>query len=729
MAESAHVGSPQPTEGKIFKMSEVSAHAISSAQIIPDLFVAVKELVENSIDADSTRIQVYIEDSGSSTIEVCDDGKGFSHSEGSLLGKLNATSKLRTFQEIDSHTTFGFRGQALAALILLAESVTVTNKQEGANAWRCYYHKGILVDGPCETSFPRSSGTTILVKNLFSTLPVRREHFIENSRKTFPKTIQRLMQYSFLPCMSTSDLGSSHNARVRSLSEVQFFHNGDLVFSTPERKSLLSCMVRLLGGNASRSMQLVHWELSTDDEQLGKLGECHALCIVHGLLGFAPRASAALHFAFLNGRPVELPRLQKVMHQSMHSHYAPSSSKHDKAAVSYVLQLNLASAVPMDINLSPDKRKVIFDYEDTIYSQIGRKAKEFFLQLYGEKARNAVSLSTLETFQLQTPKSGGFEKRWSFDHTDSVSKKRCSQESLTPKTEESAIITSGGSTRSRDISPIGGLPGGRDLSSPAADQSCVRLFHDSQPSQTEWQPSSPTFDENTLSLPDKLYREPPTGPVGASIEAISISDFPRMEIIGQFNLGFILTRLRGDLYIIDQHAADEKFRYEYFVEKAKALVVTQKLLKPYPLSEILHTRYNGLLQQKSKLDLHGITFATATELEANGKSSATNTFVITHVPTMNGKVCSQDVVEDMIYRILSSEDGETILPSGAEHAFATKACRSAVMIGDVLDREKMKDIVYKLGGLRHPWNCPHGRPTIRKLYGWGGKVLWNNCPS
>jgi len=197
-----------------------------------------------------------------------------------------------------------------------------------------------------------------------------------------------------------------------------------------------------------------------------------------------------------------------------------------------------------------------------------------------------------------------------------------------------------------------------------------------------------------------------------------------MQVLGQFNSGFILTKLRETLFIIDQHAADEKYRYEKMVDRVRKTFSTQRLLQPYSLNPALCARADHLVQEKSRIEYHGISLSI--QPPARGDEIAIDNCLVTHVPVRDGKVSSQGTVEDMLEKILSSEESEVFLPDGTEQDLATKACRSSVMIGDVLSREKMKDIVHKMAELKHPWNCPHGRPSIRKLYGLDGVVLWNS---
>ena len=149
-----------------------SVHRICSGQVVLDLAGAVKELVENALDAGATNIEVRLKDHGADTIEVADNGTGVGEQNHESLTVKYATSKLVNFGDLASLTSFGFRGEALSSLCALCDSFVVTTRtQEEDAGWRIEYDAFGRING--KTTAPRAVGTTVTVKGLFKPLAVR----------------------------------------------------------------------------------------------------------------------------------------------------------------------------------------------------------------------------------------------------------------------------------------------------------------------------------------------------------------------------------------------------------------------------------------------------------------------------------------------------------------------------------------------------------------------------
>lgn len=146
-------------------------HRICSGQVILDLATAVKEIVENALDAGASTVEVRLKEYGSELIEIADNGSGVEPANFQSLTLKYHTSKLQNFSDLQEVSTFGFRGEALSSLCALA-SITITTRTTNTNpAQRLSYdHTGTLVG---TTPTARAVGTTVAVKDLFKTLPVR----------------------------------------------------------------------------------------------------------------------------------------------------------------------------------------------------------------------------------------------------------------------------------------------------------------------------------------------------------------------------------------------------------------------------------------------------------------------------------------------------------------------------------------------------------------------------
>ena len=182
--DSAGVSGPTtPAPGKAIRpIAQAHIHRICSGQVVLDLAGAVKELVENALDAGATNIEVRLKDHGLDTIEVADNGSGVAPENHQALTVKYATSKIATFDDLASLGSFGFRGEALSSLCALAESLTVVTRTENEDAGtRLEYDKtGVIVSA---STAARAVGTTVTVRGIFKPLPVRHKELAKNARR------------------------------------------------------------------------------------------------------------------------------------------------------------------------------------------------------------------------------------------------------------------------------------------------------------------------------------------------------------------------------------------------------------------------------------------------------------------------------------------------------------------------------------------------------------------
>ena len=195
---------------------------------------------------------------------------------------------------------------------------------------------------------------------------------------------------------------------------------------------------------------------------------------------------------------------------------------------------------------------------------------------------------------------------------------------------------------------------------------------------------------------------------------ISKDDFFGMNIIGQFNLGFILTERHGEVFIIDQHASDEKANYERLIEETH--IQSQKMARPQKLE----------LNSIEKLGLGNSELIHL--LQRNGfdiVEDEQTDWWLTSLP-VSKKIAFglPDLLELLTLYESSPTEPTRLRCTKAKRMFASRACRSSIMIGTALKRERMESVVYHMGELDLPWNCPHGRPTMRHLVSLDTIPVW-----
>lgn len=202
---------------------------------------------------------------------------------------------------------------------------------------------------------------------------------------------------------------------------------------------------------------------------------------------------------------------------------------------------------------------------------------------------------------------------------------------------------------------------------------------------------------------------------------VSKPDFEKMRIVGQFNLGFIVAVRPGnsepdqsrpdELFIIDQHASDEKYNFERL--QAETVVGNQRLVRPVVL-DLTAVEEEIVLENNDALERNGFLV----EIDTSGESMVGQRCRLVSLPLSKEVVFGVRDLEELIQLLTDSPSfGESGVPrpSKVRKMFAMRACRSSIMIGKTLSMRQMKTVVSHMGTIDKPWNCPHGRPTMRHL--------------
>ncbi|XP_059461090.1 DNA mismatch repair protein MLH1-like [Corylus avellana] len=185
---------PRPKEPpRIHRLNESVVNRIAAGEVIQRPVSAVKELVENSIDAHSTSISVVVKDGGLKLIQVSDDGHGIRYDDLPILCERHTTSKLSTFEDLQSIKSMGFRGEALASMTYVGH-VTVTTITKGQlHGYRVSYRDGVMEHEPKACAAVK--GTQIMVENLFYNMIARRKT-LQNSADDYSKIVDLLSRFA-----------------------------------------------------------------------------------------------------------------------------------------------------------------------------------------------------------------------------------------------------------------------------------------------------------------------------------------------------------------------------------------------------------------------------------------------------------------------------------------------------------------------------------------------------
>ncbi|KAJ7800518.1 histidine kinase-like ATPase [Mycena olivaceomarginata] len=351
-------------------IDKTSIHRITSGQVVIDLQTAVKELVENSLDAGATNLEVRFKQYGLATIEVIDNGGGISEENYEGLALKNHTSKLSSFADLTTVTTFGFRGEALSSLCALCESVVVstatqppmgvTLEMESSGKIR---HKGKIA-----RQAPIQRGTTITLTNLFSMLPVRRKEFERNAKREFGKALALLNAYALGPCSSRSGVRLVvSNQADKGYKSVQI--------RTPGTPSLRESVSALWGPKALDNIATLDLRFPVERDKmtlrrfaclLASADTAPIQVVVRGLVSkFAVgcgRTGTDRQFFYVNGRPCNMSKAQKAFNEVYRSFNATQAP--------FIVADFILPTDTCDINVSPDKRSILLHHEANLIAAL-----------------------------------------------------------------------------------------------------------------------------------------------------------------------------------------------------------------------------------------------------------------------------------------------------------------------------------------------------------------------
>ncbi|CAH1179554.1 unnamed protein product [Phaedon cochleariae] len=735
-----------------------TVHRICSGQVVLSLGIAIKELVENSLDAGATIIDILLKEYGSELVEVSDNGSGVLPDNFEALTLKHFTSKISNFSDLENIGTLGFRGEALSSLCALS-NLEITTRHHSQNvATKITYDCNGKVKS--QVSLARECGTTVTLEKLFSTLPVRRKEFMKHLKREFSKMCQLLHAY----CLVSKGIKFNCTNIASSGSK-------SVVLATNGKNTVRENIINIFGAKQISALIDVH-EIIPDDLILNEFGikspeesdlpfsfEFLISSVTHG----SGRSTTDRQFYYINSRPCEPAKLMKLVNEvyrQFNSNQYP-----------FVYLNIMTKSLQVDVNVTPDKRQIYIENEKILLGTVKASLLECFKSFpstfklqnldvsqnfHSDKVSDRgikrsltdTSIvkkgSILETFKKRSKTEGSKSK--SFDISSFViSPKRKSSDTKTAdNNSENEVKKYKYQTKSPDS----------DVEKDAEHQlemlvelACKLSKEDNEENIIDVETEQKTsYDDFEVKLDEteenKIYKNESVI-FNISLEQIREvlnsgddtndhiqvkfrseitpesnkvaeeelqkqflkEDFKKMDIIGQFNLGFIIARLKHDLFIVDQHATDEKYNFEQLQQNT--VIESQVLVNPKPLqltagNEIL------LIDNIEIFKKNGFSFSI------DETAPYTKKVMLTAIPVSRNYAFGKDDIDEMLFMLQDSSQ-TMCRPSRVRSMFASRACRKSVMIGQTLTKSDMRRLVDHMGEIEQPWNCPHGRPTMRHL--------------
>ena len=659
----------------ILRLDQELIGKIAAGEVVESPASAIKELVENSLDAGSTCVTVEIRDGGIAYLRVTDNGRGIRARDVRMAFERHATSKITKSDDLFALHTLGFRGEALASIAAVSK-LTLTTKSIHEESGTRAVNEGGEIKGITEASSPQ--GTTIVARELFYNTPVR-------------------LKFLKKPTTEASKVAEVIARLILAHPDVSFrlIHNGKQIYASSGNGDLRSAVFSLYGRETASAMIPVKSEGSVS---------------VNGLVGVGlqARSNRARQTFIVNGRTIRSQVLTQALEDGCR----------ERVTIGHypICVLNIDMPTNMvDVNVHPNKLEVRFSDEHLVYENVcGAVADSFsvsplksapHMTLTREVPQTTLNPSVVQVIDTQT--ESGIEQAREQTKTESRQPviKTINIQINPPKQEESvqqqtetdkptpqqqADFTSfvtqyfGGAALRESVVPGRQEPlGFAKLNDRLAEQS--ETAGKTEAIETQRAEKKPEAVQQEL-LPKQ--------------EANTLGD----ELSGYSMVGvafdtYIILQNQKQLIMIDQHAAHERILYEKLMREIDAGVGSQLLM----VAQVVHvTPQDAVKIEAYREDIQAAGF----DIEPFGDDA----YQIRAVPNVLGVPQTKSAFLDMVDRL-----GELRVLSTAQKrrdAILQMACKKAVKGGDKLTMEEIKPLLVDMLRTNAPPTCPHGRPLV-----------------
>ncbi|MDO7346770.1 DNA mismatch repair endonuclease MutL [Bacillus stercoris] len=604
---------------KVIQLSDELSNKIAAGEVVERPASVVKELVENAIDADSTVIEIDIEEAGLASIRVLDNGEGMENEDCKRAFRRHATSKIKDENDLFRVRTLGFRGEALPSIASVSHLEITTSTGEGAGT-------KLVLQGGNIISESRSSsrkGTEIIVSNLFFNTPARLKYM---------KTVH-------------TELGNitdvvNRIALAHPEVSIRLRHHGKNLLQTNGNGDVRHVLAAIYGTAVAKKMLPLHVS-SLDFEVKGYIA-----------LPEITRASRNYMSSVVNGRYIKNFPLVKAVHEGYHT--LLPIGRHPITFIEITMD-----PILVDVNVHPSKLEVRLSKETELHDLIRDGIKDVFKQQ-----------QLIPSAQLPKKSAPAIKNEQQFITFDEKPAEKSTAPSYSPMKLSSVV--------KEPVDAEEELPPLQFDAPPIVDQEQTLEVSDVSEGQTE------TYEQ-------ECHEEQPQ----ATSERV-----PIMYPIGQMHGTYILAQNENGLYIIDQHAAQERIKYEYFREKVGEVEPeVQDMIVPLTF----HYSTNEALiieQHKQELESVGVFL----------ESFGSNSYIVRCHPAWFPKGEEAELIEEIIQQVLDSKNID--IKKLREEAAIMMSCKGSIKANRHLRNDEIKALLDDLRSTSDPFTCPHGRPII-----------------
>ena len=642
---------------------------IAAGEVVERPASVLKELVENSIDANAQNIEITLEDGGCRLIKISDDGDGIPKDELVLALTRHATSKIVTLQDLETINTFGFRGEALASIASVSRLTLTSLHKESQTAWQINGENNEITPSP-----QNRIGTTISVKDIFYNIPARRK-FLKSTQTEFGHCLQAVKNLAlYYPQIS-----------------FKLIHNQKIIFDfkSSNHNTTNERILEILGNDFFENSS----EVNANFEDLNLVGR-----IIKPTMASALAVSSQSYF-FVNGRFVK----DKILNHAVKEAYHDVLHLSKQPSVCLFLTL---SPQDVDVNVHPAKTEIRFRNSQTVFRFIFKSLVSVLSQPLNNVNLISKNFSNANSFQNSSQNSSQNSLKNSFENSFQNSPKN-------NELDKSKFLNSYFNNSNQN-----NYQNSYKNSNNENENNNLQNFYASINANANANTNTNTsdFKKNNQNLVENNTNS------NYEINPQNNNNFDYSNIKENLPLGTAIMQLFGvyilaqndkGLVIVDMHAAHERIVYEKLKNGvANNNLKLQKLLIPmiFSLSEI---EFCLLKQCHLALKNLGLEFAFFDD------SNSQKQVKLTSIPALVSNEKAIELVHKILEEIAEFGVEATDLPlkiaQQQNQILATMACHGAVRANRELSIPEMNALLRDMEITERANQCNHGRPTWKQL--------------
>ena len=632
--------------GKIKELQTSLANKIAAGEVVERPSSVVKELLENAIDAQSTEINIEVEQSGVASIRVVDNGTGIEADDLSLVFHRHATSKLDADDDLFHIRTLGFRGEALASISSVSK-VTLRTCTDNENGHEIYAENGEIIN---QKPAKAKKGTDILVESLFYNTPARLKYI-----KSLYTELGKITDIVNRMAMSHPDI------------RISLVSDGKTLLKTNGSGKTNEVMAEIYGMKVAKD--LVHITGDTSDYHL------------EGYVARPEHSRSNKHYIsiFINGRYIKNFVLNKAIVEGYHTLLTIG-----RYPICYInIQMD---PILVDVNVHPTKLEVRLSKEEQLYDLIVEKIREAF------KDKILIPKNDLDHHPKKNKVLNSFEQqKLDFERKQNEVQNR--PQSSEDERQEDLSATTLDKVENQNISQVNE----DNESTLFNDSQYIKRNHDDHYFNNQKDILNELDNQNETLKQEENQNE---NDIKGTVSASTRRRVPYMEVVGQVHGTYIIAQNENGMFMIDQHAAQERIKYEYFREKIGEVTnEVQNLLIPMTFHFSKDEQFI-IDQYQEELDRVGV------HLEHFGGHD----YIVNSYPVWFPKAEAEEIIKDMIELVL--ENKKIDVKKMREDAAIMMSCKKSIKANHYLKNNEMADLIDQLREMEDPFTCPHGRPII-----------------